>query len=189
VTSSRKGAKSRTPKAKTRVASSDDSQTALIRKLKAHAGDLEKELKTRTYELVEARGHLSEALEQQTATSEVLRVISSSPGDLVPVFQAMLANAVRLCTAKFGVLFLHEGRRLRMVASHDVPPAYAEARRQRGLYQGAPLGDVVRTKQTVHVEDIAATQAYLERHPAVVEAVELGGIRTWSMSRCSRTMS
>jgi GAF domain-containing protein len=129
-------------------------------------------------DLRQRTSELTESLEQQTATSEVLRVISSSPGELQPVFQTMLVNAVRLCEAKFGNLFLHEGGTLRIVASHDVPGEFVEARRRRGSYQGTPLGDVVGTKQTVHMPDLAATQAYAERHPAVVEAVELGGIRT-----------
>src|SRR5262249_56565575 len=72
---------------------------------------------------------LSEALEQQTATSEVLRVISTSPGELEPVFQTMLANAVRICEAKFGVLFQSEGEVLRAVALHGAPALYAEERR------------------------------------------------------------
>jgi signal transduction histidine kinase len=123
---------------------------------------------------------LSEALEQQTATSEVLGVISGSPGNLEPVFEAMLANAVRLCEAKFGALFLHEGGAVRAVATHNMPPAYAEAYHRRGLFHpatGTPLGNVIRTKQ-LQDADLAATQAYAERHPAVVDSVELGGIRT-----------
>jgi GAF domain-containing protein len=123
---------------------------------------------------------LRESLQQQTATSEVLQVISSSPGELEPVFQAMLANAVRLCDAKFGNLYLHERGALRVVASHNVPRAFAEARR-RGPFRPAPgsaFGKLIRTKQTVQTADVAATQPYAERDPAVVDAVELGGVRT-----------
>jgi signal transduction histidine kinase/DNA-binding response OmpR family regulator len=123
---------------------------------------------------------LSEALEQQTATSEVLGVISSTPGELTPVFEAMLANGTRLCEAKFGNLYLYKGSELRIVASHNVPPAFAEAH-SRGPFHpppGTPLGDVIRTKQTVHCADLAATRPYIERHPVIVEAVDLGGIRT-----------
>jgi two-component system, NtrC family, sensor kinase len=124
---------------------------------------------------------LTESLEQQTATSEVLQVISSSPGELEPVFEAMLANATRLCEAKFGNLFLYKEGGLRIVASHNVPPAFAQARRRGPLYPppGTGLCEAIRTKQTVHVTDLAAAQPYVERNPAVVEAVELGGVRTF----------
>jgi hypothetical protein len=84
---------------------------------------LKKQLEARTRELAEAQGHLSEALEQQTATSEVLRVISSSPGELEPVFQMMLENATRICEAKFGSLYL--GRRGYMNAISATPGASA----------------------------------------------------------------
>jgi GAF domain-containing protein len=121
---------------------------------------------------------LRESLQQQTASADVLKVISSSPGELEPVFKLMLENAVQLCEARFGNLFLHEGGTLRIVASHNVPAAFVDARRRRGSYRGTPLGDVIGTKQTLHIADLSATQAYAERHPIVVEAVELGGIRT-----------
>src|SRR5262249_22512895 len=85
----------------------------------------------RLFDEVQARTRdLSESLEQQTATSEVLRVISSSPGELEPVFEAMLENATRICEAKFGVLFRSEGEALRAVALHGAPPLYAEERRR-----------------------------------------------------------
>jgi GAF domain-containing protein len=120
---------------------------------------------------------LAEALEQHTATSEVLQVISSSPGELGPVFDAILANATRLCEAKFGMLYLYEGGGLRLVAAHDVPPAFAEARKRHPIGPG-PLAEVIRTKQAIHVVDAAATQSYAERSPPTVVAVELGGVRT-----------
>jgi len=121
-----------------------------------------------------------DALEREKATAEVLRVISRSRGELEPVFKAMLENATRLCEAKFGHLYLYEGGALRVVASHNVPPAFDQARRRGPFHPppGAPAGEVIRTKQTVHVADMAATQDYSERHPAMVDAVELGGIRT-----------
>jgi len=132
-------------------------------------------------ELDAARRQLREALEQQTATSEVLRVISSSAGELEPVFQALMSNAVRLCEAKFGVLYQNEGGRFRMAAAHDVPPPFALARSRRGLFHpapGSPVDQVMKTRRTVQIADVAATRAYAERHPTIVEAVELGGVRT-----------
>src|SRR5262249_1924616 len=104
------------------------SQAASEKKLKAYACELEQKLEARTRELAEGRRHLSEARGQLAGTSGVLGVISSSPSELKPVFDAMLANAVRICEAKFGNLYLHEGGALRVVASHNVPRAFAEAR-------------------------------------------------------------
>ena len=132
------------------------------------------ELQARTREL-------SESLEQQTATSEVLRVISSSPGELQPVFETMLENATRLCAAKIGILWLAEGDSLRSVALHGVPPALAEARRREPLAQfgpNTPLGRAVRTRQVVHIDDLTKEPAYLERIPRVVSLVERGGARS-----------
>ncbi len=123
---------------------------------------------------------LRESLEQQTATSEVLGVISSSPGELEPVFQAMLANAIRICEANFGVLFRFEDRRVRAAAMLGVPPAFAEFW-QRGPHRPGPqtpLGRVIETQQTIHIADITVDPAYLEGEPVLVAAVNLGGFRT-----------
>ena len=122
-----------------------------------------------------------ESLQQQTATADVLKIISSSPGELEPVFAAILANATKLCEAKFGNLFLYEGDGLRTVAAHNVPTAFAEARERAQIIHpgdGNPLREVIRTKRMLHTADLTSTRAYAERDPAAVDAVELGGIRT-----------
>ena len=123
---------------------------------------------------------LRESLEQQTATSEVLSVISSSPGDLEPVFQAMLENAARVCDAKFGMLFRLEDDNMRPVASLGAPEALTEffGHGPHRPSEHAPILRVARTKQPVHVSDFTTERAYLERSPVAVAAVELGGIRT-----------
>src|SRR5262249_8234374 len=124
---------------------------------------------------------LSESLEQQTATSEVLRVISSSPGELEPVFNAMLQNATRICEAKFGDLYLCDGNGFRMVATHNAPPAYVEARTRDPLLRpppDSPLGRAAVSKQAVHIADIQTIPSYIQGHPFVVAGVELARYRT-----------
>jgi len=121
---------------------------------------------------------LRESLGQQTATSKVLEVISSSPGDLKPVFEAILANAVRLCGAKFGNLYLREGDGFRAAAIHDAPRAYAEQR--AGIVHPSPYSTVyraVQTKQPAQIADITKLQAYVEGDPRLISAVSLGGYR------------
>ncbi|HZQ14245.1 MAG TPA: GAF domain-containing protein, partial [Pseudolabrys sp.] len=117
---------------------------------------------------------LREALEQQTATSEVLEVISSSPGDLAPVFEAMLANAVRICDAKFGTLFLHDNETFNAVAAFGAPPALAEFHSQRGWFKpaaGTGLDGVLRTRDVARIADEAA-----EETPSI--SARLGGARS-----------
>jgi GAF domain-containing protein len=124
---------------------------------------------------------LRESLQQQTATSEVLGVISSSPGELAPVFQTMLANATRICEAKFATLYLRDADAFRVVAMHNAPPAYAEARQREPLVRpplDSNLGRVSASKQVVHITDVRELQSYHDGHPFVVEAVELGKFRT-----------
>jgi hypothetical protein len=110
-------------------------------------------------ELRQRTDDLAEALEQQTATAEVLSVISSSPGKLEPVFQAMLTNAVRICDAKFGQMYLRDGDAFRAVATHNAPPAYVEARSRDLLLRpppDVPLGRVVIAKEAVQIADYFA---------------------------------
>jgi GAF domain-containing protein len=131
--------------------------------------------------LARTQRELSEALEQQAATAEVLRVISSSPGALEPVFRATLANAVRICEATFGTLYLREADAFRMVATHNAPPAFVEARQCDPLIRPPPdsaLGRVAITMQVAHIADIKTIPSYLDGHPFFVAAVELAGYRT-----------
>jgi signal transduction histidine kinase/CheY-like chemotaxis protein len=131
-------------------------------------------------ELRQRTGDLTEALEQQTATSEVLRVISSSPGELAAVFQAMLDNAVRICEAKIGILFRYENGAYTAVATLGVTAAYAEYL-NRGPIRPGPttgLGRVASTKQTIHIVDTQVEQAYADREPFRVATADLGGARS-----------
>jgi signal transduction histidine kinase len=125
---------------------------------------------------------LTESLEQQTATSEVLRVISSSPGELEPVFQAMLENAVRICNARWGTIHRRNGDALQLMAMHNLPPAFAEARSRWALYRPHPsslFGRIIATNKLVHTTDAAAEEVYTQKLDAVhVAAVQLGGART-----------
>ena len=125
---------------------------------------------------------LRQSLEQQTATADVLRVISSSPGELEPVFAAMLANAARLCTASYGVMWLREGNGFRSAALHGpLPAAYIERWRSGTLVHPGPdnpLMHLVRTRQPVQVPDMRESRAYLDGEPLPVAAVEVAGIRT-----------
>ena len=163
-----------------------DKQIELVQNFAAQAviaienARLLNELRQRTTDLTERTADLSEALEQQTATSDVLQVISSSPGDLQPVFATMLENATRICDAKFGNVYLWDNDAFHLVATHNTPPAFAESRK-RGPFRpnpGHPFRTLVETKQVFHIADVAVLPGYTERDPQIVEPVELGGIRT-----------
>ena len=137
----------------------------------------------RLFDEVQARTReVTEALEQQTATSHVLQVISSSPGELEPVFEAMLADATRICEAQFGNLFLSEGNGLRIVALHG-PANYLEFRRREPVivlreHPHLPIVRAVQTKEVVHISDLREEQAYLECDSRMVTLVEIAGART-----------
>jgi two-component system, NtrC family, sensor kinase len=126
------------------------------------------------------RRQRDEALEQQAATSEVLKVISSSTGELQPVFQTMLENAVRICEAKFGVLFRVEDGAVSAAAMFGVPQKFAEFWEQgpRRPGRGTALGRAVETRQIVHIADVKLESAYVEGEPVFLAAVSLGGFRT-----------
>jgi two-component system NtrC family sensor kinase len=123
---------------------------------------------------------LAKALERQTAASEVLQVISSTPGDLEPVFAKMLENATRICGANFGQMNLYEDGSFRLVALYNVPAAYATSLAHTPFQphpQGG-LGTVVRTRRVVHIEDIRTLPPYLEGNPSVVALADLAGARS-----------
>ncbi len=136
----------------------------------------------RLFKELEARNAaLTEALSQQTATSDILKVISQSPTDLQPVFEAILENAARLCTAEHGILFLYDGDVYRAAAIRSGTPAFVEYFDQ-GPFRataGSALARLARDPSTVHVADIAGEAAYRERDPLRVATVELGNARTF----------
>jgi GAF domain-containing protein len=130
---------------------------------------------------VEARTReLSESLEQQTATSDVLQVISSSPGDLQPVFKSMLNNALRICEAQFGNLLLFDGKGLTPAELHNSPAAFGEMFKSGPLIPGpnTALGRVIAGKEVVHIDDVMAGGAYVERDPLRMVTVESLRART-----------
>jgi GAF domain-containing protein len=172
VTLSRKGAKSETGGRKLR--STGAKASTRVGRTRKPSADLEQQLEACRRGLGEAREQLAEALEQQTATSEVLQVISRSPGDLQPVFESILENAIRICGANFGVLNLHHNGAMRVGAMHNVPAAFAEfLEARRDGYEPMPgslLDRVMRTKQISYTADNAAE--------SLGRAATLGGARS-----------
>src|SRR5207248_8124942 len=123
---------------------------------------------------------LRESLAQQTATAEVLKVISTSTGELEPVFQAMLENATRICGAHFGSLWRFDDGAARLVSNFNHPPAFAKFLHQGPHRPGPhnPITRVIKTSDVLHIADYRVDQAYLGRDPLAVAGVELGGIRS-----------
>jgi transcriptional regulator with GAF, ATPase, and Fis domain len=169
VTLSRKGAKSRT--GTTRLRSKTTKARTHADRVCEPQAEFKKELEARTRELSKAR-------EEQAATTEVLQVISSSPGKLEPVFETILANATRLCEAKFGDLFLLDNEAFRAVAMHG-PSRLVEWVQRQPVFElrdhpRVPLARVAINKEVLHIPDLRADQAYIERDPRIVAIVEAG---------------
>src|SRR5882724_6503861 len=143
-------------------------------RLQESYADLENKVEQRTAEL-------SESLEQQTATSEVLQVISSTPGDLQPVFKSMLSNALRICEARFGNLLLFDGKGFTAAELHNAPAAYVQMYAKGPVVPGANtgLGRIVATKQVVHIADIMAESGRVERDPLRIATAQILQARTF----------
>ena len=137
---------------------------------------------TRLFNEVQERTRdLSESLQQQTATAEVLQIISSSPGNLSPVFDKMLENATRVCGAEFGSMVLIEGDTFRRAGLYNAPAAFADAQRAGAAFQIHPqstMAAAIRSRQIVQIDDLRNSPAYLERSQASVDLAELAGART-----------
>ncbi len=142
-------------------------------RLQESYADLENKVEQRTSEL-------TESLQQQTATSEVLETISSSAGELTPVFDKMLENATRICGAKFGTMTLYEDGGFRTVALYNAPQAYADTQIYKLIrpHPESGLGTVERTHQAVHIDDIRTQAPYVEGNPNVRALADLAGART-----------
>jgi GAF domain-containing protein len=150
----------------------DEEQVALIRAFAAQA--------VIAIENTRLLNELRESLQQQTATADVLKVISSSPGELEPVFKAILANATDICGAKFGTLYLRKDDAYYAKAFHNASPAFIEARKDKALHPGpeTTIGRAARSKQVEQVLDATNREAYRQRDPFILAGTDLGGYRT-----------
>ena len=150
-------------------------RNALPRRRRSSTADLLQQLDSRTRERDEAR-------EQQAATAEILSLISNSPTDTLPVFKTILAKAVELCEASFGAMWLVDGKGYRTAAMHgDLPRPYVEQWRSGTLHfpkADIPMVRAIRSRKTVHTQDVRKERAYLQGEPLAVSAADVGGIRT-----------
>jgi len=143
------------------------------------AGDLQKSYADLEKKVEERTAELKEALDQQTATAEVLKVVNSSPGNLAPVFDAMLEKAVRLCEAVCGILWSYDGALFHATAVCGAPPRFADfARRPIEIRDSAALGDIAHGQRFAHVTDLATSDAYRAGILLRRAIVDLGGART-----------
>jgi signal transduction histidine kinase len=142
-------------------------------RLQESYADLENKVEQRTAEL-------RESLQQQTATAEVLETISSSAGELEPVFRKMLENATRVCGANFGTMTLYEDGGFKTVALYNAPQAYADTQLYKIIrpHPEGGLSAVEKTHQTVHIDDIRTQPSYIEGNPNVRALADLAGART-----------
>src|SRR5215472_10031136 len=167
---------------RTSVSASRTRRSAPRNSRKQCSTEIETTVAVLTHELSEARRQLAEALEQQTATSEVLKVISSSPGELEPVFKAMLENATKLCGANYGTMWLKEGEVFRAAARHGTLPVVSTEGGWTGTYfqprSDIPLARCARTRTAVHVTDMREEQSYLDGDPWIVSGVDEAGVRS-----------
>ncbi len=158
-----------------------DELEALADQFNRMTARLQESYATLEHRVVERTRELTEALEQQTATAEILRVISSSPTDVRPVFDAILASATRLCDAHLGALGSFDGERYEHVAHRGASPEF-----QKWLFGGprhydatTGVGRMIRDRTPVHIADVSQEPAYLARNPARVATVEIAGARTF----------
>jgi class 3 adenylate cyclase len=140
--------------------------------------DLRRTIADLHQDLAQCRAERDDALAQQTAIAEVLQVINSSPGNLAPVFDAMVERALRLCEAAFGGLLRFDGECFHRAALRNLPPPLAERSQALHPIPGMALERVVRGEPVVHIEDITDDQAYRSGYPSRVAMVQLGGART-----------
>jgi len=160
--------------------STPDKPQEVIADLRRHLVERTAERDEAQRKLEERTSQLDEALQRETATAEVLQIINSSPGDLAPVFDAMLDKATRLCEASFGIMQTYDGQRLEPVARHGVPAALVEWSKRNPLVfgPGTAPARIVGGEDLVHTIDLMTSEAYQRGDPSRRALVDLGGARS-----------